>query len=143
MPIGDLAQTRILRLMMETEVPPNTELSVPPYNDITGFRYINLFVRYIHEDPAEPPLDLSVEFAFDEKGLMTTRRHAIVENRTLSSEPQTLSPVTVVGPESDGTPNQVVTYVLRVPIMGPFIEVFTNNRASVKRKVTVWGYLIA
>ncbi len=141
MPIGDLAQTRVLRLMLETEVAAGTELSIPPYNDITGFRYINVVVRYTHEDPSQPPMDLGVEFGFDEKGLLTTRNYANLEENIPS--PQSLTQFQVAGPESDGTPNKVVSYVVRVPVMGPFVEVFIKNNASVNRKVTVWGYLLA
>ena len=138
---GDLVASRVLRLQMEADIPANTELSIPPYNDVNGFRFINLVVKYIHEDPNEPPVDLGVEFAFDEKGLMSTRRYVNLEENLPA--PQTVRHIQIEGPASAGTPNAVVTYVARIPIMGPFIEVFPKNRASVNRKVTVWGYLIA
>jgi hypothetical protein len=28
-------------------------------------------------------------------------------------------------------------------VMGPFVEVFAENRAAIKRKVSIWGYLVS
>jgi hypothetical protein len=35
------------------------------------------------------------------------------------------------------------SYAVRLPVMGPFVEVFVYNRAPFPRKVSVWAYLVS
>ncbi len=136
---SDAVSTRILRLMVETEVPGRSEISVPPCNETNGFRTVNLFVRYTHEHPQEPPIDLRVEYAYDEKGLMKSSHWcAPAENGTGDMTARRLE---FGGPPSPGTPDAQSSFIVRLPVMGPYIEVYAINRASANRKVSVWAYL--
>lgn len=90
----------------------------------------------------EPPVDLGVIFAFDTNGTMGARRYVNLTHNVNS--PQGTHFIEVSGSGSwHGNPHNISTYVARIPIMGPFIEIFTYNRAAVARKVTVWGYLVS
>ncbi len=135
--------SRVLRLMNEADVPAGSEISVPPYNEVDGFRYANIFVRYAQEDPPQPPIDLAVAFAFDDRGLHSARFGVNLEEA--SPAPRELVPLQVSGAAAANAaaPGTAVTYVARIPVMGPYMEVFTANRAAVNRKVTVWAYMVS
>ena len=58
--------------------------------------------------------------------------------------PQSTNFVDVSGIGSwHGSPHNISSYVARFPIMGPYVQVFVYNREAVKRKVSVWGYLVS
>lgn len=136
------ACTQVIQFMTDRELPPSVGISVPPYTEIDGFRYINLFVRFNQEAADEEPVDLGVIFAFDTKGTMGARRYVNLEENL--SGPQSTNFISVSGQGSwHGSPHNISTYLARFPVMGPFVEVFVYNRAPVKRKVSVWGYLVS
>ncbi len=136
------ACTKVIKFMTDQLVPPNTGISQPPYTEIDGFRYIHLFVRFPQAVANEPPVDLGVVFAFDANGTMGARRYVNLTHNVGS--PQGTNFIEVSGSGSwHGNPHNISTYVARIPIMGPFIEVFTYNKAPVARKVSVWGYLVS
>lgn len=136
------ACTQVIQFMTDRELPPSVGISVPPYTEIDGFRHINLFVRFNQEAADEEPVDLGVIFAFDTKGTMGARRYVNLEENL--SGPQSTNFISVSGQGSwHGSPHNISTYLARFPVMGPFVEVFVYNRAPVKRKVSVWGYLVS
>lgn len=136
------ACTRIVKFMTDHEVPASVGISLPPYTGIDGYRYINLFVRFSQVAADEPPVDLGVIFAFDAGGTMGARRYVNLEQNL--SGPQSTNFIEVSGQGSwHGNPHNISTYLARFPVMGPFIEVFVYNRASFKRTVSVWGYLVS
>lgn len=138
----NFACSNIVKFMTDNEVPPSVGISLPPYTDINGYRYINIFVRFSQVAPDEPPVDLGAIFAFDASGTMGTRRYVNLEQNVNS--PQSTNFIEVSGRGSwHGSPHNISSYVARFPVMGPFIEVFVYNRAPIKRKVTVWGYLVS
>jgi hypothetical protein len=128
--------------MTDYELPPSVGISLPPYKKIDGYRHINIFVRFTQSAADEPPVDLGVIFAFDAKGKMGARRYVNLEENL--SGPQSTNFIEVSGRASwHGSPHNISTYLARLPVMGPYIEVFVYNRAPVKRKVSVWGYLVS
>lgn len=134
--------TKVIKFMTDREVPANIGISLPPYTEINGYRYINIFVRFSQEDAAEPPVDLGVIFAFDAQGTMGSRRYVNLEANL--SCPQSTYFIEVSGRGTwHGSPHNISSYVARFPVMGPFVEVFVYNRAPVSRKVSVWGYLVS
>lgn len=136
------ACTHVIRFMTDQEVNPNVGVSLPGYDEIDGYRHINLFVRFNQEKPDEPPVDLGVVFAFDKQGTMGARRYVNLEENVAA--PQATNFIEVSGRGTwHGSPHNISTYVARFPVMGPFVEVFVYNRAPVKRKVSVWGYLVS
>lgn len=133
--------TDIVKFMTDKEVPANVGISIPPYTNIDGYSYINIFVRFTQEKPDEPPVDLGVMFAFDEKGTMRARRYVNLEANLPS--PQHVNFIEVSGEGSwHGSPHNISTYIARFPVMGPFVEVFVYNKAPFPRKVSVWAYLV-
>jgi len=136
------ACTRIIKFMTDHSIAANLGISIPPYTKITGYRHINIFVRFTQEDAAEPPVDLGVIFAFDSRGTMGARRYVNLEENL--SGPQSTNFIEVSGSGTwHGSPHNISTYVARFPIMGPYVEVFVYNRAPVARTVSVWGYLVS
>ncbi len=136
------ACTKVIKFITNHSVAANLGISIPPYTKIAGYRHINIFVRFTQEDAVEPPVDLGVIFAFDSKGAMGARRYVNLEENL--SGPQSTNFIEVSGNGTwHGSPHNISTYVARLPIMGPYIEVFVYNRAPVVRKVSVWGYLVS
>lgn len=133
--------TDVIEFMEEREVPANTGTSVPPYTKVDGFRYVNLYVEFDQNEPDEEPVDLGASFAFDARGALSARRYVNLEDNL--SAPQSTNFVSVSGQGSfHGTQTNVSRYIVRLPVMGPFIQVFVYNRANRPRKVTVRGYLV-
>lgn len=136
------ACTNIIKFLTDHEVPPSVGISLPPYTDINGYRYINIFVQFSQAAADEPPVDLGVIFAFDATGTLGARRYVNLEQNV--SGPQSTNFIEVSGRGSwHGSPHNKSTYLARFPVMGPFIEVFVYNRAAITRKVSVWGYLVS
>ncbi len=135
--------SRVIRLMNEADVPANSEISVPPYNEVDGYRYANIFVRYTQDDPSQPPVDLAVAFAFDDRGLHSARFSATLEEPGSGLRELAAMQVSGAAASAAAPAGSAVTYVARVPVMGPYMEVFTSNRAVVNRKVTVWAYMVS
>jgi hypothetical protein len=136
------ACTKVVSFMTNHDVPPSVGISLPPYKKIDGYRHINVFVRFTQDAADEPPVDLGVIFAFNAAGNMGARRYVNLDENL--GGPQSTNFIEVSGSGSwHGTPHNISSYVARLPVMGPFIEVFVYNRAAVARKVTVWGYLVS
>ena len=136
------ACTHIIKFMTDREVPPSVGISLPPYQEINGYRFINIFVQFSQTAPDEAPVDLGVVFAFDKNGKLGARRYANLEANL--SGPQSTNFIEVSGSGSwHGTPWNISSYVARFPVMGPFVQVFVYNRAPIKRVVSVWGYAVS
>lgn len=137
----DYPCTDIIKLLTDHKVPANVGTSVPPYTRIDGFRYINLYVQFTQKESDEDPVDLGVMFAFDDAGTMATRCYVNLEENL--SGPQSTNFISVSGQGAfHGTQWGVSRYMVRLPVMGPFIQVFVYNRADIPRVVNVWGYLV-
>ena len=136
------ACTKVVKFLDDHELPPSIGISIPPYTDIDGYRYLNVFVRFSQIAADEPPVDLGVIFAFDAGGTMGARCYVNLGQNL--SPPQSVNMITVSGQGTwHGAPHNISSYVARFPVMGPFVEVFVYNQASIKRKVSVWGYLVS
>jgi hypothetical protein len=131
--------TKVVRLLENQTVRANTGFSAAPYTEIDGFRFIHLYVQFPQEAFDEPPVDVGVSFAFDEGGTMHTRRYVNLEENLPA--PQSIHFIEVSGSGSWG--GQESSYIVRLPVMGPFIEVYVYNRAPIDRAVNVWAYLVA
>ena len=136
------ACTSVVKFMTNYKLPPSIGISLPPYTSIDHYRYINIFVQFTQKAANEAPVDLGVMFAFDSNGMLGARRYANLEANV--SGPQSTNFIEVSGQGSwHGSPHNVSSYLARFPVMGPFIEVFVYNRAPLKRRVSVWGYLVS
>jgi hypothetical protein len=136
------ACTRVVKFMTDHEVPAGVGISLPPYTSVDGYRHLNVFVRFTQAAADEAPVDLGVLFGFDANGMMGARRYVNLEQNV--SAPQSTNFIEVSGQGSwHGSPHNISTYVARFPVMGPFVEVFVYNRATMARKVSVWGFLVS
>jgi hypothetical protein len=136
------ACTKIVKFMTDHEVPPSVGINIGPYIELNGYRHINIFVQFSQVAASEKPVDLGVVFAFDANGTMGARRYVNLEQNVGSQ--QSTNFVEVSGQGSwHGSPGNMSSYLARFPVMGPFVEVFVYNREAIKRKVTVWGYLVS
>ena len=136
------ACTKIVKLIENRSVPANTGISLPPYTNIDGYRFINIFVKFDQESSAELPVDLGVIFAFDEQGSMGARRYVNLEANVPGAQNTNFIEVSGAG-SWQGAPHNISIYTARFPVMGPFIEVFVFNRFGKARKVSVWAYLVS
>jgi hypothetical protein len=131
-----------IKFMTDEDVAANIGMSKPPYKNIDGYRYINIFVRFTQKEADEPPVDLGVIFAFNSGGEMGARRYANLEENLLG--PQSTNFIDVSGSGSwHGSQWKISCYMARFPVMGPYVQVFVYNRAAVRRKVSVWAYLVS
>jgi hypothetical protein len=134
--------TRIVKFMTDKEVPANIGISLPPYTKVDGYRYINIFVRFDQQEADEEPVDLGFIFAFDEGGSMGARCYANLEANLPPRQSTNFIEISGKG-TWHGSQWKTSSYVARMPVMGPFIQVFVYNRAPVKRMVSVWAYLVS
>jgi hypothetical protein len=73
---------------------------------------------------------------------MGARRYANLEENLPG--PQSTNFIDVAGSASwHGSQWKVSSYMARFPVMGPYVQVFVYNRAAVKRKVSVWAYVVS
>ena len=134
--------TKVVKMLTDHEIPANTGISLPPYTEVDGYRHINIFVTFTQEQAGEPPVDLGVVFAFDANGTMGARRYVNLEANVPG--PQQTNFIEVSGAGSwHGSPHNISSYAARLPVMGPFVEVFVYNRAPSPRTASVWAYLVA
>ncbi|HUV33970.1 MAG TPA: hypothetical protein VMW22_03510 [Candidatus Desulfaltia sp.] len=134
--------TKIIKFMTDRSVPANTGISLPPYNKVDKYRYINVFVEFEQNSFDEPPVDLGLMFALDQNGIMGSRRYVNFEENI--SHPQSVNFISVSGEGTwHGSPHNKSSYLTRFPIMGPFVQVLVYNKAQMDRNVSVWAYLVS
>src|SRR5262249_60855533 len=91
--------------------------------------------------PPAPRGALRVLSPFAANGAAGPRRYVNLEQNL--SGPQSTNFIEVSGSGSwHGSP-PISSYLARFPVMGPFVQVFVYNRAPIKKKVSVWGYLVS
>ena len=136
------ACTSVVKFMTNHEVPPSIGISKPPYKKVDGYRHINIFVQFSQKKADEASVDLGVVFAFDNKGNLGARRYVNLEANLPG--PQSTNFIDVSGSATwHGSPHNISTYVARLPVLGPYVQVFVYNREAIKRVVSVWGYLVS
>ncbi len=133
---------RSVKLMIDHVVPANSCISLPPYTEVDGYGHASITLLFDRHSPDESPVDLSVAFALDASGFMASRLYVDLEAN--GAGPSMASPITVSGAGTwSGGVHASGAYTVRVPVMGPFMQVFVHNRAPAPRKVSVWVYLSA
>jgi hypothetical protein len=66
--------------MSNHEVPACVGISLPPYQKVDRYRFINIFLQFSQKALDKAPVDLGVIFAFDKKGNMGARRYVNLEH---------------------------------------------------------------
>ena len=137
---GCLAATKVIPFYEGASIPANIGISSGTYTNVDGYRYINIFVEFEQNGPSEEPLSLGVAFAFDAAGKLGSRRYFnFEENFSGTANPQM---ITLSGAGSwSGSPHNVSKYTARLPVMGPYVQVFPFNHFAKPRKFSIVAYL--
>ena len=134
------AKTNTITIYNGHSIPANTGISTGLYTEVDGYRYVNIAVEFEQKTPAEEPVALGVMFAHSENGKWGSRRYfTFDQNFSGMADPQM---ITVTGKGSwHGHPHYKSSYIARLPIMGPFLQVFPFNNHNEARKLSVVLYL--
>ncbi len=126
--------------MTDHVAPANSSISLPPYTVVDGYGQVAITVQFSQQEADEPPVDVGVAFAFDAAGTMHARRYVNPEDGAFPQQKSNLLEVSGAA-TWHGSPHNLSSYVARLPVLAPFMQVFVYNRAAVPRKVSVWVYL--
>ena len=136
------ACTEVIEFLNNRKIGPNLGMSQPPYQKTDGYRYLNVTVRFNQAEANEDPVDLGIMFAYDSSGSMRARRYVNLEANIESKQPVNF--IDVSGQSSwAGSQSGTSSYTVRIPVMGPYVQVFPFNRHSEERTVSIWGYLVS
>jgi len=121
-------------------IPANTGISTGVYTNVDGYRYVNVVVEFEQNAAGEAPVSLGVVFAHDSNGKWGARRYFNFEqNFTAPVHPQM---ITLSGEKSwHGHPHNKSTYIARLPVMAPYMQVFPFNHHDSERQIDVVLYL--
>lgn len=135
-----LALTKVIKFYDNAKIPAGIGISSGTYTLVDGYRYINIFVEFQQDTAAEQPVSLGVIFAFDAAGLQGSRRYFNFEqNFSGTADPQMIR---LSGANSwHGSPHNKSTYAARLPVMGPYVQVFPFNHEAKDRKFSIRAYL--
>ena len=133
------AQTpgRVLTLYSGVSIPGGTgRLSI--YNNVDGYRYVNIFVEWNQTSATEAPVSLSAGFDFGPTALLRAFNYATFDENRGPTRPDPQR-ITVSGANSWGGTKS--SYIARVPVMGPYLTVQVWNEDKLDRTVSVMAYL--
>jgi|GEM_PF-705815 len=133
--------TNVITLIDNRDVPANTGIGSSLTN-IDGYSFINIYVKFSQKAANEAPVNLGVVFALDAAGAIGARRYVNLEANVPALQNTNFIQVSGAGSWS-GSPHNISTYIVRLPVMGPFVQVFAENFTPLARKVSVWAYLVA
>jgi len=133
-------KTKSITLYNDHTIPANMGISGGVYTEVEGYRYVNIFVEFEQKTSAEEPVALGVMFAHSQNGKWGSRRYfTFDQNFSGMADPQM---ITVTGKASwHGHPHDKSSYIARLPIMGPFLQVFPFNHHNEARKLSIVLYL--
>jgi hypothetical protein len=139
-PCTCMANTKVITFYDNHTIPANIGISSGVYTKVDGYRYINIVVEFEQGADDEKPVSLGVVFAFSSDGKQGSRRYFnFEENFSGSANPQM---ITLSGANSwHGSPHNRSSYTARLPVMGPYIQVFPFNNEGKDRKITIRAYL--
>ena len=135
-----LAKTKTITIYNDHSIPANTGISSGVYTEVEGYRYVNITVEFEQKTATEEPIALGVMFAHSQNGKWGSRRYfAFDQNFSGIADPQM---ITITGKASwHGHPHDKSSYIARLPVMGPFLQVFPFNNHNEARKLSVVLYL--
>jgi hypothetical protein len=132
--------SRTITVYENHEIPEDCGISTGKYLCIDGYTFAHIFVEFEQHGPDEKPLDMGVVFAPDSHGRFGARRYFNFEhNFEGTATPQM---ITLSGEGCwHGSPHDRSSYVARLPVMGPYLQVFPFNHHTAPRKFSVVIYL--
>lgn len=134
-------KTKTITVYDEYTIPANTGISTGVYTSVDGYRYVNIVAEFEQNTVIEEPVSLGVVFAHSQNGKLGSRRYfTFDENFSGTADPQM---ITVTGKASwHGIQQKKSSFTARLPIMGPFIQVFPFNHHNEVRKFSIALYLV-
>lgn len=138
---GGGVKTKTITIYEDHSISANLGISTGVYTEVDGYRYVNIAVEFEQKTAAEEPVSLGVVFAHSQNGKWGSRRYFTFDENFSGSaaDPQM---ITVTGVASwHGHPHNKSTYITRLPIMGPFLQVFPFNHHNEARKFSIVLYL--
>ena len=133
--------TMVVDVYSDQSIPANTGISTGIYTDVDGYRYVNIVVEFEQNTATEEPVSLGVVFAHSQNGNLGSRRYfTFDENFSGTADPQM---ITLSGNASwHGSQHKKSSYIARLPVMGPFVQVFPFNHHSEPRQFSIALYLV-
>jgi hypothetical protein len=121
-------------------IPANTGISTGVYTEVDGYRYVNITVEFEQNTSTEAPVSLGVLFAHNSSGKWGSRRYFTYEQNFNSAPDPRM--ITLSGKGSwHGLQQKLSSYTARLPVMGPYIQVFPFNHHDDTRDISVVLYL--
>lgn len=133
--------TEVIEIYNEDTIPANRGISTGIYTSVDGYRFVNVVVEFEQNSGGEEPISLGVVFAHSQDGSLGSRRYFTFNNNfSKSPSPQM---ITLNGKSSwHGSQQKKSSYIARLPIMGPYIQVFPFNHYNEERKFSISLYLV-
>lgn len=133
-------KTKVIPIYENSTIPANTGISTGVYTKVDGYQFVNVFVEFQQDSAFENPLSLGVAFALDSIGKLSVGTYFNFEqNFEPPADPQIMI---LSGANSwHGSPYNISSYIGRLPVMGPYMQVFPFNHHSQSRQFSIVLYL--
>jgi hypothetical protein len=131
--------SKTLKFYTDHVIPAGIGISPGTYSNVDGYRFINIFVQFQQDAANEKPVNLGVIFSFSSLGEMGSRRYVnLCENLPAQ---QAINFIDVSGAGSWHGDPKISSYTVRLPVMGPYVNVYPFNKEPKERKISIWAYL--
>jgi hypothetical protein len=133
--------SKIIDIYSDSTIPANGGISTRRYTSVDGYKYVNVVVEFEQKTGDEEPVSLGVVFAHNKEGKLGARRFAILNDNVSGRADPRMHRVT--GKYSwHGGQQKVSSYIARLPVMGPYIQVFPLNHHNESRQFSLSLYLV-
>ena len=132
--------TKVITLYENCRIPGNAKESNAHYTNVDGYRYANITVEFDQPQDNRPPVSLEIIFAHNLNGKFAAKKYFTVGENLIDD--LDLGKTTVTPQDSwHGHPQDKSSYIIRVPVMGPYMCVLPFNHYDFERYVSVGVYL--
>jgi hypothetical protein len=133
--------SKIIDIYSNSTIPANGGISTGRYTSVDGYNYVNVVIEFEQKTGNEEPVSLGVKFAHNKDGKLGARRFAILNDNVSGKVNPRMHRVT--GRYSwHGSQQKISSYIARLPIMGPYIQVFPLNHHNESRQFSLSLYLV-
>lgn len=142
---ADQPEGRVVVVYDSATIDPNIAIWNPQGIDVDGYAHANVFVEFEQRGASDEPLQVGVGFGPWRDGRAGTR--SVFDFTGSEGVPQAESsrklPTWISGSGRDTWHGEqgVSSYLIRVPVMGPYMWVYPQNNHTQARKFTIVVYL--
>ena len=137
--------SRVVVAYDSASIGPNAATWNPQGIDVDGYRHANVFVEFEQREAQEEPLEVGVGFGPYQNGRVGTRNYFDFTGPGGGSQAESSrKPPTWIsgsGRETWHGEQGISSYLVRVPVMGPFMWVYPQNNHAQARRFTIVVYL--